>query len=241
MKRGAILLVLVSLAVAGAAPATAHGAVSCHRINAMGTGVGQDLGGGQVQVTAQVIGGGLLHGTYQSSFQIVGFSFPVASFEGPSVFTVTGGTLTTQVTGTLDVTNGQFQATSTNIYDQSTHILTTTETAAGSADTGSTYCSVYAVNYGDGKFGGWQMQPLQATDVGLLEAALGPNQLWIAAYCDDVFGYLPSARVLREGGYETRGLYSAGVGYFDAKTEDIIIEQVKKLATEAGRKTAATP
>jgi hypothetical protein len=26
------------------------------------------------------------------------------------------------------------------------------------------------VNYGDGKFGGWQMQPLQATDVGLLEA-----------------------------------------------------------------------
>ena len=104
MKRGAILLVLVSLAVAGAAPATAHGAVSCHRINAMGTGVGQDLGGGQVQVTAQVIGGGLLHGTYQSSFQIVGFSFPVASFEGPSVFTVTGGTLTTQVTGTLDVT-----------------------------------------------------------------------------------------------------------------------------------------
>ena len=115
MKRGAILLVLVSLAVAGAAPATAHGAVSCHRINALGTGVGQDLGGGQVQVTAQVIGGGLLHGTYQSSFQIVGFSFPVASFEGPSVFTVTGGTLTTQVTGTLDVTNGQFQATSTNI------------------------------------------------------------------------------------------------------------------------------
>jgi len=54
--------------------------------------------------------------------------------------------------------------------DQSTHILTTTETAAGSADTGSTFCSVYAVNYGDGKFGGWQMQPLQATDVGLLEA-----------------------------------------------------------------------
>ena len=114
MKRGTILLVLVLLAVAGAAPA-AHGAVSCHRINAKGTGVGQDLGGGQVQVTAQVIGGGLLHGTYQSSFQIVGFSFPLASFEGPSVFTVQGGTLTAQVPGTLDVTNGRFQATSTSV------------------------------------------------------------------------------------------------------------------------------
>ena len=44
--------------------------------------------------------------------------------------------------------------------------------------------------------------------VPLLEQALGPNQLWIAAYCNDVFGYLPSARVLREGGYETRGLYT---------------------------------
>ena len=115
MKRGTILLVLVSLALAGAAAAPAHGAVSCHRINAKGTGVGQDLGGGQVQVTAQVIGGGLLHGTYEASFTIVGFSGTVASFEGPSVFTVAGGTVTAQVTGTLDVTNGQFQATSTSI------------------------------------------------------------------------------------------------------------------------------
>lgn len=54
--------------------------------------------------------------------------------------------------------------------DQSTHILTTTETATGAADTGSTYCSAYVVNYGDGKFQGWQMQPLQATDIGRLEA-----------------------------------------------------------------------
>ena len=115
MKRGTILLVLVSLAVAGAAPARAHGAVSCHRINAKAKGVGQDLGGGQVQVTAQVIGGGLLHGTYEALFTIVGFSPPVASFEGPIAFTVARGTLTAQVTGTLDVTTGQFQATSTSI------------------------------------------------------------------------------------------------------------------------------
>ena len=41
--------------------------------------------------------------------------------------------------------------------------------------------------------------------VSFLEKTLGPNQLWVAGYCNDVFGYLPSARVLKEGGYETRG------------------------------------
>jgi neutral ceramidase len=72
--------------------------------------------------------------------------------------------------------------------------------------------------------------------VPLLEKALGPNQLWLAAYCNDVFGYLPSARVLGEGGYETRGLYSGGAGYFDPKAEEIVVKKVRELAKEAGRK-----
>src|SRR5207253_4278919 len=57
--------------------------------------------------------------------------------------------------------------------------------------------------------------------VTLLEKALGPNQLWIAGYCNDVFGYLPSARVLREGGYETRGLYAGGAGLFDPGADEV--------------------
>jgi hypothetical protein len=72
--------------------------------------------------------------------------------------------------------------------------------------------------------------------LGLLEKALGPNRLWVAAYCNDVFGYLPSARVLGEGGYETRGLYSGGVGLFDAKAQDMLVEKVRELARKAGRK-----
>jgi hypothetical protein len=71
--------------------------------------------------------------------------------------------------------------------------------------------------------------------VTMLEQALGPNQLWVAGYCHDVFGYLPSARVLREGGYETRGLYSGGVGYFDAKAQDVVVEHVTGLARQVGR------
>lgn len=30
----------------------------------------------------------------------------------------------------------------------------------------------------------------------------GPGQLWIAGYCNDVLAYIPSKRVLKEGGYE---------------------------------------
>jgi hypothetical protein len=71
--------------------------------------------------------------------------------------------------------------------------------------------------------------------VPLLEKALGPNQLWLAAYCNDVFGYLPSARVLKEGGYETRGLYAGGIGFFDAKAQDVLVDKVRELARSAGR------
>lgn len=72
--------------------------------------------------------------------------------------------------------------------------------------------------------------------VPLLEKALGPNQLWVAGYCNDVFGYLPSARVLGEGGYETRGLYSGGAGFFDPKAEEVVVGKVRELARKAGRK-----
>ena len=69
----------------------------------------------------------------------------------------------------------------------------------------------------------------------LLEEAIGPTHLWIAAYCNDVFGYMPSARVLREGGYETRGLYAGGVGVFDPGAERVVVESVRDLARKAGR------
>src|SRR5438552_6619193 len=72
--------------------------------------------------------------------------------------------------------------------------------------------------------------------VTLLEKALGPNQLWVAGYCNDVFGYLPSARVLAEGGYETRGLYTGGAGFFDPQAEQVLVRTVRDLAARAGRK-----
>lgn len=70
----------------------------------------------------------------------------------------------------------------------------------------------------------------------MLEKALGSNHLWVIAYSNDVFGYLPSARVLEEGGYETRGLYAGGAGYFAPHAQDVVVAQVRKLARQAGRK-----
>jgi hypothetical protein len=71
--------------------------------------------------------------------------------------------------------------------------------------------------------------------VRLLEDAIGPLKLWLAAYCNDTFGYLPSARVLREGGYETRGLYHGGIGYFAPEAEPTLVAKVRELAARAGR------
>ena len=68
-----------------------------------------------------------------------------------------------------------------------------------------------------------------------LEKHIGPLNLWVAAYCNDVYGYLPSARVLREGGYETRGLYRGGIGQFEPEAEEVVAEALKAMANEVGR------
>jgi Neutral/alkaline non-lysosomal ceramidase, N-terminal len=75
--------------------------------------------------------------------------------------------------------------------------------------------------------------------VRLLEDALGPGRLWVAAYCHDVCGYLPSARVLKQGGYETRGLYSGGIGLFTPEAEGVLVRAITELAAQAGRPSPA--
>ena len=97
-----VVIVAASLIVVG----PAHAAVSCHKINAKGAG--QDLGGGSTQ--AQIIGGGLLHGTTVGSFAITGGSSPVFTIEGTVMFTTRRGTLTVTVAGTFNVATGSFIA-----------------------------------------------------------------------------------------------------------------------------------
>jgi hypothetical protein len=73
-----------------------------------------------------------------------------------------------------------------------------------------------------------------------VEKAIGPLDLWPAGYCNDYFGYLPSRRILEEGGYETRGLNS-GAGWFAPGAEDAMVAKVRELAQRAKRPAPAPP
>jgi hypothetical protein len=104
--KGAVEIVLFVVAACLLAINPVHAAVSCHKINAKG--VGQDLGGGITE--AQIIGGGLLHGTTQGSFTITGGAPPVLSIAGTVTFTSNKATLTVTVTGTFNIATGNFMA-----------------------------------------------------------------------------------------------------------------------------------
>ncbi len=60
-----------------------------------------------------------------------------------------------------------------------------------------------------------------------LKAQYGWEDTWVAGYSNDVFGYTPSARVLREGGYEAEK--SGYVSQFSPAIEELIIEKVAAL------------
>ena len=57
------------------------------------------------------------------------------------------------------------------------------------------------------------------------------DHVWPIGYANDVFGYVPSRRVLDEGGYEGGGalLYYGRPGPFDATVEDRIFASLDRL------------
>jgi hypothetical protein len=60
----------------------------------------------------------------------------------------------------------------------------------------------------------------------------GPAAVWIAGYSNEVFGYLPSRRVLAEGGYEAVGANTRLLihpGPFGADAEDRVVAQARTL------------
>ncbi len=101
----------------------------------------------------------------------------------------------------------------------------------------------------DGRLPGAQTDPVQVWQFGsgLTLIGLGgevvvdyalrlareyPNRrMWVAGYSNDVFGYVPSLRVLREGGYEGGDamVYYGRPGPFTDKVEELIVEKVRDL------------
>jgi neutral ceramidase len=61
-------------------------------------------------------------------------------------------------------------------------------------------------------------------------------QLWVAAYCNDVSCYIPSGRVLQEGGYEGGGamIYYGRPGAFDPSVEGRMVTTAGRLMQRLG-------
>lgn len=63
--------------------------------------------------------------------------------------------------------------------------------------------------------------------------------IWVAGYSNNVFGYLPSLRVLKEGGYEGSGAmtYTSYPGPFTDSVEKRVVSKIEELTNQA-RKTS---
>ncbi len=66
-----------------------------------------------------------------------------------------------------------------------------------------------------------------------LKRELGDAPVWVAGYSNDVFAYIPSVRVLKEGGYEGVGAmrYTSLPGPFLPTVEESIVTKVRELVT----------
>jgi neutral ceramidase len=70
-----------------------------------------------------------------------------------------------------------------------------------------------------------------------LKRNLGSSHTWVSGYCNDVMAYIPSLRVLKEGGYEgaTAMIYYGQPAPWSEAVEEDIIAEVRKLVSAAGR------
>jgi hypothetical protein len=63
-----------------------------------------------------------------------------------------------------------------------------------------------------------------------LKKELGPKTTWVMAYANDVMAYIPSLRVLKEGGYEGGGamVYYGLPTVWSARVEELIVAEVHR-------------
>ncbi len=69
-----------------------------------------------------------------------------------------------------------------------------------------------------------------------LKKELIPGKTWVAAYCNDVMGYIPSQRVWEEGGYEGGGsmVYYGLPSRWATNIETAVVNKVLELARNIG-------
>lgn len=71
-----------------------------------------------------------------------------------------------------------------------------------------------------------------------LKRNLGSSHTWVSAYCNDVMAYIPSLRVLKEGGYEgaTAMIYYGLPTAWSERVEEQIVDAVRETVAKAGAK-----
>ena len=70
-----------------------------------------------------------------------------------------------------------------------------------------------------------------------LKRNLGTSRTWVSGYCNDVMAYIPSKRVLKEGGYEGGGAmlyYGLPSPWADSVEEDVVGTVAKVLGAIDG-------
>jgi hypothetical protein len=72
-----------------------------------------------------------------------------------------------------------------------------------------------------------------------LKSELGPDDVWVAGYANDVMAYIPSLRVLREGGYEGGGAmrYYGQPSPWAEDVEELIVGEVHRQVRDLGAAT----
>jgi hypothetical protein len=133
-------------------------------------------------------------------------------------------------------------AKSANFYvaSRAKHLLQTIETK-GALDTTYAY-PVQAWRLGDLTwiFLGGEV----VVDYSLrIKRNLGATHTWVSAYCNDVMAYIPSKRVLHEGGYEGGGamIYYGLPASWSEEVEEAIIAAVARRVRASGVPAASQP
>jgi neutral ceramidase len=72
---------------------------------------------------------------------------------------------------------------------------------------------------------------------------LGSSHTWVSAYCNDVMAYIPSKRILKEGGYEgaTAMIYYGQPSPWSEQVEESIIEAVVRVSNAVSPRHPADP
>jgi hypothetical protein len=64
-----------------------------------------------------------------------------------------------------------------------------------------------------------------------LKRNLGTSNTWVSSYCNDVMAYIPSLRVLKEGGYEgdRSMIYYGQPTTWSDRVEDEIVAAIRRI------------